>query len=341
MFTSGTSAPDASPEREMLRLTSGHLTAQALRVFASLGLPDILREGPKSAADLALATKSDATTLFRTLRFLATIDIVKRDENGEFSLTRLGRTLCKRPNPVIHDNTLLACSALHWTAIGNLLHAVKTGENAFRAIHGKAYFESLGENPEEAGIFNAAMNSASQIGIGAILAAYDFSAFRSVVDVAGGEGALLRGILARHKHVRGILFDATDAIEQQVPDEMVADRLTTIRGDFFSCVPPGADAYLLRRILHNWNDQEAITILRQCRGAMPRSSKLLIIELAAPQPGDSGFDWAFLDMLMMLINGGRERSLHEFEQILEAAGFSCPRVILTRSPYWILESAPA
>ncbi len=328
-----------SPELQMLRLTASHLTAQTIHVFATLGIPDILRNSSKTAAELATLTNTDPTVLYRVMRFLSTVDVVTEELDGRFNLTRLGKTLCTRPTSVIHDNTLLVLSRYYWAAIGNLLHTVKTGQNAFQHAYGKGYFDQLGDHPEDAVVFNAAMNSSSQLGISAILAAYDFSGFNDIIDVAGGKGALITGILKKHKSVRGVLFDFAGAIDQLELDPAVADRLTKARGSFFDTIPPGYDAYLMRRILHDWNDENAIKILRHCRSGMRPDSKLLLIELAADS-GKTGHDWATMDLLMMLVLSGKERTATEVESILSAAGFRVIRIIRTHSPYWIIESMP-
>jgi len=333
------SSPSISPELQMLRLTASHLTAQAIHVFVTLGIPDILRDNPKPSAELAVLTNTDPSVLYRVLRFLGTVDVVSEESDGRFHLTRFGKTLCSRPTSVIHDNTLLVASRYYWAAIGNMLHTVKTGQNAFQQAYGQGYFDRLGDHPEDAAIFNAAMNSSSQLGIAAILAAYDFSNFKDVVDVAGGKGALITGVLKKHLSTRGILFDSAPALDQLEFDRSVAGRLTKARGSFFDTVPSGADAYLMRRILHDWDDENAIKILRVCRNAMRSDSKLLLIELAAGS-AKPNHDWATMDLLMMLVLSGKERTAAEFESILSAAGLSVARIIPTHSPYWIVEATP-
>lgn len=332
--------PAVSPELHMLRLTASHLTAQAIHVFTTLGIPDILRDGPQDAAALSRQTNSDQEVLYRVLRFLGTVDIVKEETGRVFSLTRLSKTLCQRPTSVIHDNTLLVTSRYYWAAIGNMMHAVKTGQNAFHEAYGENYFDRLGRHPEDAAVFNAAMNSSSQLGVAAILAAYDFSGFKRIVDVAGGKGALITGILKKHPAVHGVLFDAAEAIDHLAFDPAVSDRLTKARGSFFETLPPGADAYLMRRVLHDWSDDKAVAILGQCKKAMTPESKLLLIELAAPENMSAGQDWATMDLLMMLVLSGKERTAADLERILGLAGFRVTRTIRTHSPYWIIEAVP-
>ncbi|MCE9613940.1 MAG: methyltransferase [Lentisphaerae bacterium] len=324
----------------MLQLASGHLAAQAIHVFASLGLADILREGDRDAAELARLTACHPANLHRVLRFLTTIGVVTEIESSRFALAPLGQTLCRRPLSVIRDNTLLVASHYYWDAIGAMLHTVQTGDNAFQHVHGQSFFDHLASHSADADVFHAAMTSSSRMGVGAILASYDFSAFRQIVDVAGGQGALLTGILRKHPATRGILYDAAGAQAPGAVDATVADRLSRVSGDFFDHVPGGGDAYLLRRILHDWDDDKAVAILRQCRKAMAPEGKLLIMELAAPETAQAGNDWAAMDVLMMLMLNGRERTAADFEALLSAAGFRLARIVPTRSPYWIIESVP-
>ena len=222
-----------------------------------------------------------------------------------------------------------------------MLHAVTTGKNAFRSAHDVSFFEYLEGHPDEAAAFNAAMNSSSKIGIAAILSAYDFSGFDVIVDVAGGQGALLQGILARNLKATGILLDAASVLRSVSVDAAVADRLSKAPGSFFEGVPGGGDLYILRRILHDWNDDKAAEILRQCRQASGPAAKLLIIEAAPPDKGESGNNWAGVDLLMMLLMDGRERTAADFEQLFARSGFKLSRIVRTNSPFWIVEAVPA
>lgn len=329
-----------SPELRMLRLASGPVAAQAIYVFAALGIPDILRERAKSAAEIAGEVHANNEILHRVLRFLATIDIVTEDTQGRFALTVLGKTLCSRPISVIRDNTLLMGSQYYWAAIGDLLHQVKTGDNAFQHAMGQTFFTYLSEHSDEANVFNAAMNSSSQLGVSSILAMYDFSSFRKIVDVAGGKGALLTGILKGNPTVHAVLFDSPSVLEHVRIDPAVADRFSKVPGSFFEGVPTGGDAYILRRILHDWDDEHAAAILQQCRKAISKNGKLLIIELAPPLPGEPGSDWATMDVFMMLLMNGRERTETDFKVLLGDTGFQLNRIVRGNSPYWIVEAVP-
>jgi hypothetical protein len=337
---SESSTGGASPEELMLRLSAAHITTQALNVFAGLGIPDLLRKEPLHIREIARLTESNESVLYRLLRFLASVECLRQETDGRFSLMPLGRTLCSRPISVIRDNLLLLASPFYWSTVGNLLHAVKTGGNAFEHAHGEPLFELLKSRPEEAVVFNATMDSSSRLGVAAILSAYDFSSFREIVDVAGGKGGLLTSILSKMPNARGVLYDSPTVLEDLEVDQSIAARFSKIGGSFFETIPPGADLYLMRRVLHDWCDEQAIAILSKCREAIAADGKLLIIELAAPAEATSSNTWAENDLLMLLLFNGRERSAAEFEEILKPSGFALNRVIRTLSALWIIEASP-
>ena len=329
-----------APEQRMLDLARGQLAAQAVHVFASLGVADLLQEGPKSAEEVAAATGAQAGALHRVLRFLTAVDVVVEQADGRFSLTPLGRTLRKRSLSVVRDVTMLMGSRFYAGTVNDLLHMVRTGENAFEHVHGIPFFGHLADHPEDAAAFNACMRSATALGAAAVLAAYDFSRFATIVDVGGGRGAFLTQVLVRNPAARGVLFDAAKELHDLALPATVADRCTRVSGSFFEAVPRGGDLYMLQQILHDWDDAKAVSILRRCREAMTPSARLVLIELAEPEPGASRTDWANADLLMMLLLDGRERTESELSGILAAAGFRLERVVRTRSPFWAIEAVP-
>jgi hypothetical protein len=333
--------PAESPETQILSLAFGHLRVQVLAEFARLGIADLLRDAPKTAEEIAASVQADTDVLTRILNYLCTLKVVSLVEGRTYSLAPLGRTLCSKPTSALKDNLLLMATPCYWDAIGNLQQSVRTGKNAFTGVHQVSFFEHLSRSPDDANAFNAAMNSSSSLGTSAVVSGYDFSRYQTVVDVAGGRGALLKGILEKHSSVRGVLFDSETVLRDVVPDAALADRLTTIIGSFFDSVPSGGDLYILRRILHNWDDDHAVAILRRCREAMTGSSRLLLVELAAPETDQSSEDWATADLLMMILFNGRERTKADFERILPAAGFRLANIIRSRSPFWFVEADPA
>ena len=324
----------------MLRLGSGHLSAQAIHVFAKLGIADLLREGDKTVDDLARSTATDGAALSRVLRFLATIGVVDAHDSDCYSLTPLGSTLCTQSSEVIRDNVLLMSSPGYWGAIGNLLDAVRTGENAFEGAHGRRFFDYLEHHADEGKVFNAAMNSSSKVGHSATLSAYDFGSAEVIVDVAGGKGSFLESVLKNHPASRGILLDSASVIEAATINGSVTGRVTRVPGDFFDGVPGGGDLYVLRRILHDWSDEKAATILRRCREACHAQARLLIIEAAPPEEHESANNWAGIDLLMMILMDGRERTAADFERLFASTGFRLSRIVRTNSPLWLVEALP-
>jgi SAM-dependent methyltransferase len=332
--------PSVSPEIRMLQLASAHVPARALHVFASLGLHDALSSGPRDLESVARDVAAHPPTLRRLLRFLSTIEVVLEEPEDTFSLTQLGSTLSKYR--VVLDNTLLMGSESYWASLGAMQTQVVTGANAFRGLRGVGYFEHLrGSSHEEAAIFDATMRSLAKVTIPAILAAYDFSRAGVVADIGGGNGALIEAIAQRYPSTRGMLFDAPEVIEKAAFDAGVAGRIDKVSGDFFKHVPGGADVYILRQILHDWDDESASVILRNCRRAIRDDGVLLIVEMSASEGRPPANDWAGLDLLMMLLMDGRERAVGDFRQILENTGFVLDRIVETRSPFAIVVAKPS
>jgi hypothetical protein len=300
--------PDAEPaSAALLRLIYGYQVSQAIHVAAALGIAHELADGPRAVDDLASVTATHAATLQRLLRALAAVEVVHEEPDGTFGLTALGEALrgpagslaafIGRPN--------------HWTAWGQLLHSVRTGENAFRAVHGVDVWEYRARHPEEGAIFDAAMTGFSRRVNAAVAAAHDFGRYGVIVDVGGGHGALLAGILARHPGVRGVLFD-----QPAVVAGAEADGVEVVGGSFFESVPAGGDAYLLKSVLHDWEDEPAIAILRTCRRAARTGTALLVIERGLALPATK-----FSDLNMLVGPGGRERASEEYATLLAAAGY--------------------
>lgn len=330
----------ALPERRMLSIAFAHVPARAVHVFASLGIADILQTGPKDAAEIARSVRADAPSLYRLLRFLSTIGVVEETEDRRFSLTHLGRTLRTQPVSVVNDNVLLMGSPTYWSALGGMPEQIRTGENAFQKKHGRSFFDSLTADALEVALFHNAMDSMSKMSAPAIAAAYDFSGFDQVVDIAGGKGALLISILTRNLSLHGVLFDSASVIAASHGDAGLGNRLQKVAGDFLTEVPSGGDVYILNRVLHNWNDETAIRILRACRSAIRPQGRLLVIEMTPPEQRNTGNNWAAMDLLMMLLFDGRERTQADFATLLRAADFSLARVTGTKSPFSIVEAKP-
>ena len=336
-----------SPAEELLQLISSYTSAQVVHVAAKLRLADLLAGGPRSVEDLAVATDTHAPSLARLVRALAALGIVAEAGDGRIALTALGYPLRSDTSDSIRDAVLFLVGEWAWRPWGDLLYSVRTGEPAFDRIFCMSNFEYWEHNPEAGAIYDAFFLTMARAANGPIIAAYDFSRFATVVDVGGSTGALLAQILRGHPTTRGVLFDLPHVVagaEQVLAEAGVADRCAVIGGSFFDSVPPGGDAYLLKYIIHGWDDERAVAILRRCREAMASGSVLLLVEQVLPEHLEAGAaaqGLARLDLQMLVLTpGGRERTEQEFRSLLWGAGFDLQKVIPTASPFRIFEAIP-
>lgn len=310
------------PFAALLGVVRGYQQSQALAVAAELGIADLLAGGPCPVDELAAATRTHAPTLYRLLRALASIGVFVEDGERRFALTGMGEHL-RRDHPLSVDAVVrMFCAGYEWRAWGELMHSVRTGENA--AVHalGTDVWEHRRRHPEHGELFDAAMRTLSRAQTPGILAVHDFTAYDVLADVGGGTGALLAAVLAAHPAGRGILFDQPHVVAQARPvlhEAGVADRVTVQGGDFFAAVPGGADAYVLRRILHDWADPEAAAILRTVRTAMRPGGRLLIVDAVVGPPNTDPLS-NFLDLMMLVSAGGRERTEPEWRSLLDGVG---------------------
>ena len=324
-----------APE-EMQRLIMGYRQTQAVHVAAELGLSDLLAAGPVGVADLAAATDCDPRSLHRLLRALASIEVYRELPDGRYTSTPLGDQLRSDSSGSARAQAIMVGRPYLWQPWSALLHNVRTGDNAFTAVHGRGAWEYRADHPAESAIFDAAMTSVADRAAAAILSAYDFGGFTTVVDVAGGRGALLAAILARHPTLRGVLFDQPHVVAG-ARLAGVEDRCDLVGGDMFSEVPAGGDAYLMKSILHDWEDPQAYAVLRACRRAMPRSGTLIVVErlLETADPHVT-----FSDLNMMVGPGGLERTAGEYADLLATAGFRLIRTVPTAIEWVVIEAAP-
>lgn len=331
------------PSVTLKRLVDGYQVSQALHVAATLGIADLLKDGPRTSDDLAAATETHPRTLYRLLRALASVGVFHEEDDRRFALTPLGDCLrSDAPEPVGGWAAFIG-RPYFWQAWGHLLHSVKTGENAFRHVHGTSNWEYRAHRPEEGAIFDRAMTANSRRSIQSVLTAYDFARVRRIVDIGGGQGALLAAILTRYPSARGVLFDQPQVVEsagQIVRDAGVADRCEVVGGDFFTVVPAGGDAYVLRSILHDWEDAEATAILQTCRRAIAAQGRRLVIEWVIAPPNE-GCDAKFTDLNMLVSPGGQERTREEYGALFAAAGFRLTEVFPTSTGHAVIEGVPA
>jgi hypothetical protein len=331
------------PQAALYHLATGHYLSQALCLAAKLGIADLLNDGPRPAKDLAEATGTHAPSLNRVMRLLASAGVFEGQENGAFALTALGACLQEGvPGSARAMVMLFAGERIH-NAWQELEYCVRTGEPVFRKRGLDDPFTDPARSPEENATFDAAMADLTRRTAVAVAAAYDFAPLRTVVDVGGGNGALLIGILQAHPHLHGMVFDQPHAAERahkQIAASGLAARCEAVGGDFFKDVPAGADAYLLKHVIHDWNDDRAVTILKNCRRAMGENSKLLIVEGVYPLRIDQSFASrrAVTSDVNMLVNtGGRQRSEAEFRALYDAAGFTLRRIVPTQSEVKVIE----
>jgi hypothetical protein len=317
-----------TPPQRVMDLAIGTWVSQAMSVAASLGVADQLAAGPRGIDEIAEAVGADAPSLYRVLRALAGVEVFQELDGRRFALTELGDLL----------RTDAAGTMRYWSMLvglppwrdmwTDLLATVRTGEPAFHRVHGQGPFEYLRAHPEYAEVFDAAMTAISRQWVAAIVESYDFSGFGTVVDVGGGNGALLATVLAANPKTRGVLFDVPAAVagaERLLAEAGVGDRCACVGGDFFDTVPAGGDAYLLSNIIHDWDDERSVRILTNCRTAMAPAGRVLLGEAVLPdEPQPSVAHWADLEMLLV---GGRQRTAAEFARLFDRAGLQFSRVV--------------
>jgi hypothetical protein len=324
------------------RLANGYQISQAIHVAVRLGIPDLLADGPRRSDDLAVDTGAHAGSLYRLLRALAAVGVLREGEERAFALTELGDGLRTDAPEGIGGWAAFVGRSYHWQAWGDLLHSVRTGENAFRHVHGTDVWSYRAERPEESAIFDGAMQALTRSSNAALMEAYDFGRFGTIVDVGGGNGTLLALLLARYPSPAGILFDQSHVVagaDRVLAAAGVADRCRVVAGSFFDAVPRGGDAYVLKSIIHDWLDEEALAILRRCREGIPDAGTLLVIERVLGPPNED-LPTKLSDLNMLVAAGGRERSLDEFESLFAAAGFRLVGATPTASGLSVIESVP-
>lgn len=327
---------------DLMRLVNGFQISQAIHVAAVLGIADLLAGGALSSDDLARKTATDSAALYRLLRALAAAGVFHEDGEKRFALTPLGAGLTADAPVPAGPWAALVGRPHYWDAWGDLLHSIRTGENAFRHVNGASIWEYRARHPEEGRIFDTAMAGLSRQVSQAIVHAYDFGAFGQIADIGGGRGAILAAILAANPALRGVLFDQPQVIANAGPvleAAGVAERCEVAEGNFFESVPAGSDAYILKSILHDWNDAEAGQILQVCRAAIPAGGRLLLVEQIIASPNE-GLIGKLSDLNMLVAPSGRERTAAEFAELVERAGFRLGAVIPTASALSILECFP-
>ena len=330
------------PPELMNRMLTGYWISQALYVAAKLGLADLLTSGPRSADDLAQATKTDAPSLYRLLRALASVGVFADDGSHRFSLTPLAE--CLRSDVPGSQRALAIMSGEeHYRSWGDVLYSVQTGKPAFDKLYGMPVFDFLSKNSAQAAVFDAAMVGVHGRETAAMTDAYDLSGVAVLADIGGGNGSLLTTVLQKYPTMRGMLYDlpgVTERARANLRAAGLADRCQVIGGNFFESVPGGADAYLMRHIIHDWDDDRASMILRNIHRALGKEGRLLVVEGVIPPGNDASFG-KLLDLTMLVIPGGKERTEEEYRKLYEACGFRLTRIVPTRAEVSVIEGRKA
>ncbi len=336
------SATELPPPVRLVQMMTGYWISQSVYVTAKLGIADQLTDGPRTSEELAAACQAHAPSLYRLLRGLASVGTFTEVDVGRFALTPTAELL-----RTDHPDSMRALAIMYgeeqYQAWGDALVSIQTGTPAFDRRFGASYFHYLAAHPEAAATFNTAMTGWSAQVASAVVEAYDFSDSTTVVDVGGGHGTLLAAILTANPHLHGILFDlphVTASAAAFLATAGVADRCQISAGDFFEALPSGGDAYILAQILHDWDDERSRTILQNCRSAMAPAGRILIVELVIP-PGNEPSLGKLLDLHMLILLTGRERTEAEYRDLLASAGFRLTRVIPTSSGASVVEAVGA
>jgi hypothetical protein len=329
---------------DVASLMDGYLRTQLLYVAARLRLADSLANGPRSAADLAAAAGAEPSALHRVLRGLAILGIVDEVE-GDFCLADAGRPL-QSDAPGSLRGAVLSRGDLYYHAASGLLKAMQSGGSAFRHVYGTDFFDHLAASPEKLAAFQQSMVARSEVEVSELLRAYDFSHYHHVVDVGGGFGVTLSALLAAYPNLGGTLFDRPEVVpaaEARVAGAGLASRCGVVAGDALDAVPSGGDLYLLSRVIHDWTDDDAVRILRSCRTAMSSSSTLVLLEAVIADRASDHPAAVVMDLHMLVLGLGKERTRDEFRELLARAGLTLKRVIPTegRTRISILEAACA
>ena len=344
-------AEAADPKlRPMLQsMVFGFFPSQVLYVGARLRIPDLVADGAKTSEELADATGTHAPTLYRLLRALAYLGVLQEKEADRFGLTELGSLLRSDAPDSMWASTLLFCGEGSWKAWGDLLTSVRTGEPTFERGSGEEPFQRFADDPEASAQFNQAMSEGTRRDAPGIVASYDFAQFQTLVDVGGGDGTLLAAILRATPGLHGVVFDIPSGLAQATKTLEAAGvgaRGQIVEGDVFQSAPDGADGYIMKSVIHDWDDDQCVTILNNCRAAMADGAKVLIVEPVLPptvEPSFTRLGVIMSDLNMLLNTGGRERTEPEFAALLESAGLRLASVVPLPKPsvYSIIEAVAA
>ncbi len=329
---------DAADSQKIVDLAFGFVLTGALATAAKLRVADHLKDTPKTASELAQELSVDAQSLHRVLRMLASFGVFEEDAEGRFQLCAPGRLLCVTEPNSLRDAVLMISQDIFWRPVGELDEVVRTGKNGMDRIFGAPFFDYFQQNAGAGAIFHRGMSSLSDMENAPIAESYDFTPFKRIVDMGGGHGGFLIEALKGAPKARGLNYDHVHVLAEARTDELPG-RWTCVPGDFFESAPVG-DAYLLKRILHDWTDDVCVKILKNIRNAMPDTAKVLVVDCVIP-PGNEPHGGKVLDILMMASLPGRERTEAEFAELFDRSGLKLSRVVETPALLSIVEAVPA
>lgn len=331
--------PAMPPQVVLFQMITGYMVSQAIYVAAKLSIADLLAEKPKNIEELAIATQTDAKSLYRVMRALASVNIFTEDVEGVFSLTPMADCLRTDALGSMKAFSVYMGESWHQRAWGEILYSVKTGKISFEHVFNLEPFPYFAANAEAANIFDQAMTSFTSSVAPILASSYDFSSAKKIVDIGGGHGILLVEILKLYTNSSGILFDLPSVIEgaNLIKDNNLSERCELVAGNFFESIPKGGDIYIMKHVIHDWDDERSLKILRNCHQSMNENGKVLLFEAVVPEKNIPSFS-KILDLEMLLIAGGKERTQKEYCELLENAGFKLINIIQTPSVMNIVEA---
>lgn len=329
--------PQMPPQALMMQMAMGFIVSQSLAVAARLRLADLLKDGAKTSAELAELTATHEPSLYRLLRALASLGVLRKTD-GKFSNTALGDCLRSDHPASMRAALHMMGDPEHWNSHGNLQQSVKTGEIAFDYTFGMPVFPYFAQNPAAAKVFDESMTSFSAAVAEAVSSAYDFSEAKTIADIAGGRGILLAKVLQKNPQAKGVLFEQSHVLESNILEaEGVANRSAAVSGDFFEEIPVVADVYLMKFIIHDWNDEQSIRILSNLAKSAPKGSKVLLVETVVEDDDNAPSLSKIMDLNMLAMTGGKERTPSEYAALFEKTGFRLEKVYPT-APLQIVEA---
>jgi predicted transcriptional regulator len=328
----------------VLRAALGHIVSSCMQAAIKLEVFEQIAKGTQQVSQLAQKAGVDEGSLYRILRVLEMAGLVSERSSRSFQLTEAGSLLCAETPGSMRDIMEFMTDAVHYRVYGQLTEAIKAGQVPFERVFGEEYFKWINraENQDEATLFHKGMVSFSGSCIGAFLEAYDFTQFHTIADVGGGFGGIVRAILKACPKLKGMITELPEVVEpakQAIVEDGLSSRCTAVASDFFVSIPAGADAYFMKHILHDWNDEDATCILKNIRAVIPSSGKLVLAETVVPN--DANFHpGKLIDIEMLVFLKGKERTEPEWRKLLEGAGFRVTRIVETKSPLNLIEAVP-